>query len=247
VVVGSRYVEGGGVSDWDARRLGISRFATQLSQKVLGVKVSDPMSGFFMLQREAVLTAMPNLSNMGFKILLDLLLSHPAPLRIKELPYTFRSRQSGESKLDHRVAWDFLMMLADKSVGRYVPVHFLSFGLIGGFGVLVHLAVQAALLLGGGLPFATTQTGAALIAMTSNYTLNNLLTYRDQRLGGWGFVSGLLKFVALCSIGLLANVGVASHFYTGGLHWQLSALAGILVGMVWNFAATSRYVWHWKS
>lgn len=247
VVVGSRYVEGGGVSDWDARRQGISRFATRLSQKMMGVAVQDPMSGFFMLRRDVLLAAVPQLSSMGFKILLDILMSHPTPLRVKELPFTFRSRQSGESKLDHRVAWDFLMMLADKLVGRYIPVRFLSFGLIGGSGVVVHLLVLRSLMTLASLPFAQAQAGAVLVAMASNYSLNNLLTYRDQRLSGFGFLLGMFKFMLLCGVGAVANVGVAAHLYDGGSQWLLSALAGILVGTVWNYVATSHYVWSWKS
>jgi dolichol-phosphate mannosyltransferase len=247
LVVGSRYVDGGGVADWDAKRVGISRLATRLSQKMLGTTVQDPMSGFFMLRREALLAAVPQLSNMGFKILLDLLMSHPTPLRVKELPYTFRTRQSGESKLDHRVAWDFLMMLADKTIGRFVPVRFLSFGLIGGFGVLVHLLVLRILLIAAELPFSLAQSGAVLVAMASNFTLNNLLTYQDQRLSGSRFAWGMLKFMLLCGLGAVANVGVSAYIYDGGGQWLLSALAGILVGTVWNYVATSRYVWSWKS
>jgi glycosyltransferase involved in cell wall biosynthesis len=142
LVIGSRYVPGGGVTDWDSSRLQISQFATRLSQRILGVQVSDPMSGFFMIRRSAFEACVYRLSSIGFKILVDLIVSSPKPLVIRELPFQFRSRHAGESKLDNRVAWDYLMLLADKSIGRYIPTRLLSFSIIGGSGVLVHLVAR---------------------------------------------------------------------------------------------------------
>lgn len=243
LVVGSRYVEGGGVKDWDASRQKISSLATTLSQKLLGLQLSDPMSGFFMVRRQSFEAAVYGLSNMGFKILVDLVVSSPAKLRIKEVPYQFRNRLAGDSKLDNRVAWDYLMLLADKTIGRYVPTRLVSFGAIGSFGVLVHLAVLRTVLALSANDFVVSQTTAVLVAMVGNFFLNNALTYRDQQLRGWATVPGLLKFMAACSIGAVANVGVASFIHGGYAGWLLSALAGILVGTVWNYGATAWLVW----
>jgi dolichol-phosphate mannosyltransferase len=243
LVVGTRYTEGGGVSDWDGTRQRISRFSTWLSQKVLRAKLSDPMSGFFMLRREVLEGSVYGLSNIGFKILLDIVVSSPVPLKVVELPYEFRSRVAGESKLDGRVAWEFLMLLVDKTVGRWVPVRLVSFSLIGGSGVLVHMAmlgIMGSLL---GLSFTAASMVAVFTAMVSNFFLNNALTYRDQQLRGWRVLWGLLQFMAACSIGAAANVGVARHLFNSDGGWVLSALAGILVGTLWNYAATAYYVW----
>jgi len=201
------------------------------------------MSGFFMLRREVLEASVYRLSSIGFKILLDLMVSSPTPLRVKELPYQFRNRHAGESKLDQRVAWDYLMLLADKTVGRYIPTRLLSFGLIGASGVLVHLAVLRLLLAGLGSSFTAAQTLAVTVAMVGNFALNNALTYRDQQLHGWRMLGGLLTFMAACSIGAVANVGVASYLYGGHTGWLLSGLAGILVGTVWNYGATAWLVW----
>ncbi len=243
LVVGTRYMEGGGVSEWDNSRQKISSFATSLSQRILGLTLNDPMSGFFMIQRSAFEGAVYGLSNIGFKILVDLVVSSPVPLRVKELPYQFRNRHAGDSKLDNRVAWDFLMLLADKTIGRWVPTRLVSFAAIGSFGVLVHLAVLAAALSLFGQPFTQGQTMAVMVAMVGNFFLNNALTYRDQQLRGWRLLPGLLKFMAACSVGAFANVGVASYIHGGYGHWVLSALAGVVVGTVWNYGATAWLVW----
>jgi len=241
--VGSRYIEGGSVGDWQADRQQASWVATWLSQRVLGLSVSDPMSGFFMLKREVLEGAVYNLSNMGFKILVDLIVSSPKPLKIIEIPFEFGQRTVGESKLDNRVAWDFLMLLVDKTVGQYVPVQLVSFGMIGGAGVCVHLVVLSIAMALFPDFFVRAQAVAVGVSMIFNYGLNNELTYRDQRLKGWAWVSGLVKFMLACSIGAAANVGVASYIYVDWGNWLWSGLTGILVGMLWNYAATAIVVW----
>ncbi len=243
LVVGTRYMEGGGVAGWDSSRQKISSLATTLSQRLLGLTLNDPMSGFFMIRRTAFEGAVYGLSSIGFKILVDLVVSSKTPLRVKELPYQFRNRHAGDSKLDNRVAWDFLMLLADKTIGRYVPTRLVSFAAIGGFGVLVHLAVLSLVLSQSTGNFVTAQTVAVTVAMVGNFFLNNALTYRDQQLRGWGLLGGLIKFMLACAIGAFANVGVASYIHSGYGHWALSALAGILVGTVWNYGATAWLVW----
>lgn len=243
LVIGTRYSGGGGVGDWDASRARMSRLATGLSRLVVPASVSDPMSGFFALRRETFEASMRDLSSIGFKILLDIIASAPAPLRIRELPYQFRTRHAGESKLDSQAVWEYLMLLADKLIGRYIPVRFVAFAAIGGFGVLVHFAVLALVFGSLGASFAAGQTAAALVAMTSNFVLNNALTYRDRRLRGWGILRGWLSFTLVCSIGLLANVGVASYLFASDAAWALAALAGIAVGAVWNYAVTATYTW----
>ncbi len=243
VAIGSRYVDGGSVGNWDASRSAISRMATRLGQRVMRVEVADPMSGFFLMRGETARACVPHLSAIGFKILLDMLASSRTPLRCRELPYTFRQRVAGESKLDSRVAWDYLMLLADKLVGHIVPVRFLAFALIGAVGVVVHLVTVALAFRAFGLSFVWAQTAATVAAMTFNFFLNNVITYRDSRLRGLGLVWGWLTFVAACSIGAAANVGIASYLFEQQTFWLLSAFAGILVGAVWNYAVTSVYTW----
>jgi len=243
VIVGSRYTNGGGIGQWDASRARMSRFATRLSRAVIKSDLSDPMSGFFALRREAMEVAVRGLSGVGFKILLDLVASSPSTVRVKEVPYEFRSRHAGESKLDSQAMWGYLMLLADKLFGDIIPVRFVAFALVGGVGVLVHFAVLTTLFRAMSLPFTISQAVAAVVAMASNFVLNNTLTFRDMRLKGWRWVKGLVSFVLTCSIGAFANVGVATYLFKQHMLWGLSALAGIVVGAVWNYAMTATYTW----
>ena len=214
---------------------------------VLKQKVSDPMSGFFMLRREVVENCVTKLSAVGFKILLDILASTKTPLRIAEVPYTFRDRFAGESKLDEMVVWEYAMLLADKTIGRFVPVRFVMFSFIGGLGVFVHLAILTVLLKVLSLGFTLGQTIATCAAMVFNFAINNVLTYRDRRLRGASWFKGLLTFMAACSIGALANVGIARYLFVNETQWILAALAGVMVGAVWNYAVTQLYTWTKKS
>ncbi len=243
LVVGSRYAAGGSTGDWDAGRARLSRLATRASRLVTRAELSDPMSGFFMLRREVLEASVRRLSAIGFKILLDLLASAPRGLRVVEVPYVFRTRSAGESKLDGMVVWEYGMLLADKTVGRFVPVRFIAFAAVGGLGVFFHMAVLALLLKGLGFEFAWAQATATGLSMVFNYTLNNLLTYRDMRLSGLAWLRGLATFVLACSVGALANVGIATWLYAGQTRWFLAALAGVLVGAVWNYAVTQLYTW----
>lgn len=241
IVIGSRRVAGGDFGNWTKDRIAISDLATRLSRLVVPAALTDPMSGFFMIRRSAFEAAVHRLSNQGFKILLDLFASSPQPLKFKELPYVFRQRLHGQSKLEGFVAWEYLALLVDKLIGRFLPVRFILFAAVGSFGVAVHLATLWLALRVVSFPFA--QAVATITAMTSNFILNNALTYRDRRLRGGQFVRGLLSFYVICSIGAAANVGVASAIFYQQYAWWLSGAAGALVGVVWNYAVSSVITW----
>ncbi|OQW80170.1 MAG: dolichol monophosphate mannose synthase [Proteobacteria bacterium ST_bin14] len=244
VAIGSRFVGDGGTGDWDKDRVAKSAFATRLSRQVLKADLTDPMSGFFMIRTDLVRTLAPNLAAIGFKILLDIMTGSPRPLRFVELPYTFRVRTAGESKLDHVVAMEFLIALYDRMFGRYVPVRFAMFCAIGLVGLAAHMGVLA-VVLALGATFLIGQMAAATCAMTLNFFLNNALTYRDRRLRGFrALLDGWVSFVVVCSVGLVANIGIAAFLYdaqTGT--WAASAMVGVLVGAVWNYALSSRFTW----
>ncbi|MCW3474713.1 glycosyltransferase [Limobrevibacterium gyesilva] len=244
LAIGSRYVEGGGTGDWDARRAGMSSLATRLSQLVLRTPVADPMSGFFMIRRDTFDRAVRHLSAMGFKILLDIVASLPEPPRIRELPYEFRSRVSGESKLDAGVLRDYLMLILDKLIGHIVPVRFVLFAGVGALGIAAHLVVLRLGLELGRLPFPDAQALATACAIVGNFTLNNIFTFRERRLRGWGLVRGLITFSAICSVGAAGNIGVSSFLF-GSAHssWWLAGIAGAVMSLVWNYAVSSVITW----
>jgi dolichol-phosphate mannosyltransferase len=223
-----------------------SRLAIRIARLFLGVTLSDPMSGFFMLPRERADKLAPKLSQQGFKILLDLLASSQTPFKIKEVPFVFRARQHGESKLDMSVVMEYLGLVVAKASGDLVSLRFLSFGLVGFLGLLVHLSALRTLLLQG-LSFPLSQTAAMLTAMTFNYTLNNMFTYRDMRRRGWRFLTGLAIFAGLCSFGVVAGVGISTMFYEREPRWWLAGLAGAVVGAAWNYVTNTAVTWRKRS
>jgi len=251
VVVGTRYTEGGEASaGLSATREKGSRFATQLATTLTGVTLSDPMSGFFLLRREIYEQVAPELSRDGFKILLDIVVSAThlfrrkgRGLKVGEVPYSFRARQSGESKMSPLVVIQFLGLLVSKLTRGLLPTSFLLFALVGGSGVFVHLVALyiADVLLH--FPFAWAQLSATIVAMTSNFALNNVLTYADKRLKGLRFLIGLLTFYLVCSIGALANVSVATWIYQASPDLFLAGLAGALMSVVFNYSVTRVFTW----
>jgi dolichol-phosphate mannosyltransferase len=244
IVVGSRYVNGGGIGNWECSRLKKSQLATKLSKVIVPSELKDPMSGFFMIKRDSFEKSVRNLSLIGFKILVDLFASSPKPFKFREVPYHFRSRQNGKSKLDATVMWDYLLLLIDKLIGKWIPVHFISFTIIGGGGIILHLSIFTVFFHLLHNSFIMSQSIATMIAMVSNYALNNILTYRDQKLTGFAWMIGLVSFSIVCSVGAFANVGVASYMFKEDAGWALSALVGIVVGAVWNYAMTRVFTWH---
>jgi dolichol-phosphate mannosyltransferase len=243
LVIGSRYIGAGSAGGGFSRARGFgSQIATRLARFVLKAEVTDPVSGFFMIRREVVDAVAPRLSSQGFKILFDIIASQPAPLRILELPYAFAERQAGESKLDRRVVVEYFGLITSKLSGNLIPARAWLFGVVGVSGVAVNLAVVRTGL-GLHLEFAIAQALAAFVAMTSNYLINNQITYRDRRLRGLALVVGYLRFCALCSVGLLANVAVADLVDHWLGIWWAATLAGALFGAVWNYVSTSLAVW----
>jgi dolichol-phosphate mannosyltransferase len=243
LAIGTRYAANGSTGNWAEDRLKVSRFATALASPIMKTRLSDPMSGFFAVRRDILLDAAPKLSTVGYKILLDLVASHPRPLKAAEVGYTFGTRVAGESKLDEMVALEYLELLLDKAIGRFVPVKLVQFGAIGMLGVGVHLAL---LYLSMNLimaPFATSQAVAVIGAMTFNFALNNKFTYRDRQLKGFAWVGGLFSFYLVCSLGAVANVGIGSLVYEQFHGWWVAGIAGAIVGSVWNYVASGWLTW----
>ncbi|MEZ5848145.1 MAG: glycosyltransferase family 2 protein [Geminicoccaceae bacterium] len=243
IVIGSRYIEGGGTGAWAGERLRISRLGTLVAQMVLRRPIGDPLSGFFMLGRGLLDRTARRMSSSGFKILVDLLLSAETPPRVLELPYTMRCRELGESKLDLAVALDLVLLLVHKGMRRALPPRFLRFlasGLVGG---AFHLAVLGLFHLGAGVAFPFAQASATGAAMTINFAVNNRLTYRERRLRGLAELGGLLRFCLASSIGAAVNIAVADRLFGLGASWWIAGLCGTALGSVLNFALSSLFVW----
>lgn len=257
IAYASRFAEGASTEEWGRPdRVKASGLANRIANKVTGVELSDPMSGYFMLRAETLRADAHRLSGVGFKILLDILATVDRPLKVKEFPLNFVARIEGESKLDQTVVFEFLVGLYDKWLGRIIPTRFALFGTVGAMGVAVQLGALWVLLkvIAGerfvygnwseSATFNTANTLAAIIAMTFNFVLNNELTYSDKRLRGFGpLLKGWAQFGLTCSLGLLTNVGSAAVLKTIGFHSVIAVIVGIVLGSVWNFALSSRFVW----
>jgi dolichol-phosphate mannosyltransferase len=248
VAAASRFLATGKTDGLSSReREQMSNTGIKLANFCFGLTLTDPLTGFFAMRREALERATPNLSALGFKILLDVITSLKPRPKVVEVPFTFRAREHGESKLDNRVMYDFFLFFLEKMIGRFVPVpaRFLSFAVVNGFGILLHLAILVPAVSVFGVGFDQAQLGATVVSMFSNYALNNAITYHDVSLKGWRFWFGFVVFAALCSVGIFANVGVASmlHREFAGLLYVLPALAGAFITVVWNYVATKFFVW----
>jgi dolichol-phosphate mannosyltransferase len=246
IAVGTRYAAGGSIGDLDRRRSHISWFATKAAVIVTGTRLSDPMGGFFVVRHSCLLAALPRLSGTGFKILLDLLASSPEPLSVVELPYRFRRRTAGISKLDSLVTLQFVSLLIEKRIGHLIPIRLLMFLSVGALGLVIHLAALRLLLWGAGTSFNTAQTIAVIAAIAFNFALNNIFTYRDQRLRGTAIFRGLASFYLVCGLGALANIGIADLIYSTEHRWWIAGIAGATIGAVWNYAASSFLTWNRK-
>lgn len=243
LAIGSRYASGGGFGEWSQSRLTISRLATWMAQKLTGTKISDPMSGFFAVRRDVFLRSLPGMSSIGFKVLLDIAASAPTTLTIAEVPYVFRLRTRGESKLDSLVLWEYFQLLIDKTIGRWIPTRFVSFAIIGAFGVIVHFLVLTFLFGVIDIGFMTSQAIATAVTISNNFFLNNQLTYSDRRLRGFSLLKGWISFNLVCAVGGFANVGVADWLFERPIGWIWSAFAGIAVSVVWNYAMSNIFTW----
>jgi dolichol-phosphate mannosyltransferase len=243
IAVGSRHVAGGDAAGLSgAWRHRISQAGIEVAQRIMRVRIADPMSGYFALRRDLFDRLAPRLAGQGFKILLDLLLSAPAPLRVAEIPVQFQARVAGESKLDVLVITQFGGLLVEKLTGGVLPPRFVSFALVGAIGVLVHYCV----LIAGrraGLSFEVDQTAATIIAMICNFWLNNAVTYRAIRLRGARLARGLVLFMLVCGLGAIANIGIASTLYEAHSGWAPSGILGAVIGVVWNYAVSATLVW----
>jgi dolichol-phosphate mannosyltransferase len=242
VAIGSRYATGGGTTDWAESRVRASKAATWLGNLVIRRPLTDPMSGFFVTRRALVVEIFPRLSGIGFKILIDLMASSKLPLRVLEFPYSFKSRTSGESKMGSAIAIEYLVLLIDKLFGWLLPTRLILFLLVGGLGVAVHLSILA-LGLNQGAEFSLAQSIAVAGAILFNFTLNNLLTYRDRQLKGGKFFLGLASFAAISSVGAIANVSVGTFVFEHDQTWWLAGIAGAAMSAIWNYTASSFLTW----
>jgi dolichol-phosphate mannosyltransferase len=259
VVVGSRYVAGGGTQRWSMVRRLESWIATKVAQLVLGVKLKDPMSGYFMLWRRDFCAVQNDLNGNGFKILLEIL-ARLRPSAVKEVPYTFGPRSAGQSKLSGRVVLEYLKQVCRLfAIGRQFPERFIKFSIVGGLGVVVNLAIMALLIGPGRVQDWRASAMASLAANLHNYVLNNLWTFSERsHRGRQLLVKGYFSYLSMSALGLAITTAVYA-----GLTWGLTRflqlppqlpgsiepirlvcqLVAILLGLVANYELNKTITW----
>lgn len=243
LVVGTRNALGGSMGEFSKSRVFLSKLGARLSRWIARADLSDPMSGFFLLDRRWLNEVIHLTSAVGFKVLLDLVASSPRPPRIAEVPYTFRNRQFGESKLDILVGLEYFQLLVDKLVGHILPVHFVLFSIVGSLGLLMALGLLYVCIQLLNWPPNYSHVGVTLLVMVVNFFLNNTLTYRSQRLKGNRIWAGLASFMLACSLGVWLNLQARSSAEQSGLPWYIASGLGLVVGAVWNYAVAGAFTW----
>jgi dolichol-phosphate mannosyltransferase len=243
LVVGSRNIGGGSMGDFSNWRIKLSRLGRRLSGVERHAHLTDPMSGYFIVRRSFFERVAHRLTAIGFKILLDIVLSTDGQVRVGEVPYHFRLRQHGQSKLDLIVGLEYLELILDKLIGSYVSIRFVLFCLVGTIGAVIHLMLLGLLLKVERFSFIESQACATGIVMILNYVLNNSFTYRDRRRRGSAFWFGMLTFCIACSLGGIANVGISTEAFRQGMPWPLAGVTGLLFSAVWNYGVTAMTTW----
>ena len=244
LVIGSRNVEGGSSGNGlsGIRSFG-SNMATVMARKLLKIRVQDPMSGFFMIKLESFRDVVGELQRQGFKILTDLLSASRGSWKIKEIPFVFKERQYGQSKMDSAVTLEYFGLILARLTGGAISIRFVLFLFVGLTGILVQLLMVGIFLNVMFLSFFYSQILAVILAMTSNFFLNNILTYRDQSLSGKYILLGLLSFYFVCSLGAVANVAVANLVYNFVPLWILASFFGSAISSLWNFMSSKWLTW----
>lgn len=243
VVVGTRNGQGGSMGEFATCRVLLSGVGKRIGHAVCRTRLSDPMSGFFVVRRSFVADLLPRLQRSGFKILVDILATSRRPVRVGEVGYTFGQRKHGESKLDVSVGVEYLALVCQKILGNMMPVRTGLFFLVGALGVAIHMSVLAVLMRHEHIAFLKAHTLATFCAMVGNYVVNNSVTFRDRRLRGWKMAGGLMRFVVACSIAAYVNIAFAHRLWHDGFSAYLAGFAGIVLGSLWNLTVSSYLTW----
>ena len=247
IVIGSRFTETGEISEKafsKMRELG-SKATTLIIKKVLNIASTDPLSGFFMVKKKSFLKSSENLQTQGFKVLADFLATSGKNIKIKEIGYSFKNRIAGESKMNFLTALELIGLVLSQILKGRVSIRFILFCMVGLSGIFVQLLITglAMLLIN---QFPTSQTLGIVAAMTSNYFLNNIITFQERKLKSLDLIRGLFSFYLICSLGAFANIAIATYVFGFSSNWLISSFIGACFGAVWNFTLTSIFTWKSK-
>ncbi len=256
IVIASRYVKGGSIVGWPFKRRIISKGATKIAQRGLGIKeIADPMSGFFAFKRQAINGIV--FDAIGYKLLLEILVKRK-DLNIKEIPYIFTNRKSGTSKLDTRVIFDYIRAVwklyrygkTAREKEKRTSVHFLSkaarFYTVGASGLLLNYVISV---LFGSIVFHLAYLPATAIGITfsiaSNFVLNKIWTFEDREfpfrktIKQFTFYLGFSALGALVQLGMLYLLMELSH-----INYSEALILAVAVAATGNFLLNKKWTFN---
>ena len=245
LVIGSRYINNDSMKDWNFFRRLLSQFATKISNFIQDSITTDPMSGFFGIKKKLFLEVVNQLDIKGYKILLDIVavLKNKKNFKNIDIPYKFKERIYGESKLTGEILIESLDLIYSKLFGSILPVNFIKFITVGSFGALIHFSILFFL-----YKFLDYSYSFALIcsiefSIIFNYFLNNIWTFRFVKLFGKQNLIGLIKFNLFSGIGGIIAYLVSQNLYNLDFNWVISSLLGAIVASLWNYNLNKIMTW----
>ena len=248
LVIGSRFLDSSKLKGLSEKRSIGSKIANQASRISLPKNyslITDYLSGCFCINKVNTEKLIRKIEINGFKFLYELLSLSKGRLNIIEVPLVFKLRKYGNSKLDLAIVWDFLISILHNFSFRIVPRRAISFGLVGLSGVFIQLSLTLILTRIFLLEFSKVLPFSVVCAATSNFLINNQLTFRNNRLRNFSLFKGLLKFLLVASLPVIANVGITTAFYKYiSADTFIAQLAGIAIVYAWNYMASSLFVWN---
>ena len=247
IVIGSRFLNTSKLEGLSNKRSLGSKFANKLARISLHknyAKLTDYLSGCFCLEKEMTKKYIRKIEINGFKFLYELLSLSKGNLDVLEVPLLFKERRFGNSKLDIAIVWDFIISILHNLTLRLLPRRAISFGLVGISGVFVQLFITSFLVEIFLIDFYNALPFAVISAATSNFLINNQVTFRSERLKNLSLLIGLLKFLIVASLPVIANVGIATAIYKYiSADTFIAQIAGIAIVYAWNYLASSSFVW----
>ena len=248
MVIASRFLDSSEIKGLSEKRSfgsKLANIAARISLSSNYSNLTDYLSGCFCLKRKNTELFIRKIEINGFKFLYEILALSKGRLSIVEVPLLFKERNHGKSKLDLAIVWDFFISILHNISYRILPRRAISFGLVGISGVFVQLLITLLLINIFLIEFKSALPFSVVCAATSNFLINNQLTFRNNRLRNLALLKGLLKFLLVASLPVIANVGIATAFYQYiSSDTLIAQIAGIAIVYAWNYLASSLFVWN---
>lgn len=257
IVVASRYIKGGSILNWPLKRKLMSKVGTIVAQKGLGLRVSDPMSGFFAFKKQIISGL--KFDAIGYKMLLEILVKARGAT-VKEVPYTFKNREQGSSKITFDTVMDYIRSVwrlyrygkTMRKQEKRPSVRFLSkaarFYTVGTSGFGVNYLIS--FLFAGGLAdlwYLHANVFGIMVSMTSNFFLNKFWTFEDRDFSKRKTIIQYGKFVGFSSLGALIQIGMVFGLIEGyQLFYPLALMFAVLTAALGNFLLNKKWTFKEK-